>query len=156
MNIIFDIEDIEHHNFHFLEKKKNVVLDGYFTKIIYSNEYLTMNGIFFKFPVQIQSINEFPNKNIIHYYSYAPTNLAYIEKISEMENNIIHYYKSTYNINKKVDMGLTNQLLSGSFKIYKEPKKSMKHAKYVLKISGIWETRESVGVTFKFMVLYDS
>ena len=45
VNNQFDIKNIG-----FLESKKNIIFDGKFTKLIYSDNYLTMNGIFFKFP----------------------------------------------------------------------------------------------------------
>ncbi len=37
--------------FFFSEKKKNIIVDGTFTKIVYSNEYFTMNGLYVSFRV---------------------------------------------------------------------------------------------------------
>ena len=35
----------------FSDKKKNIIMDGTFTKIQYSESFFTMNGIFVYFPV---------------------------------------------------------------------------------------------------------
>jgi hypothetical protein len=40
MNFIFDLNDFQIENMHLFEKKKNIVVDGIFTKIIYSDKLL--------------------------------------------------------------------------------------------------------------------
>jgi hypothetical protein len=38
-------------NISFLEKKVNMIMDGFFVKLSYSDECMTMNGIFIELPV---------------------------------------------------------------------------------------------------------
>ena len=46
MNVVLDLNDLHEQYICFLETKKNIVIDGYFTKILYSNDIVTMNGIY--------------------------------------------------------------------------------------------------------------
>jgi hypothetical protein len=89
-----------------------------------------------------------------------------ITKISEIENTLINYYKKLNASSKKTNLSLTQQLFNGYFKIYKEPgyfsntrvesKNNGKNStkKYIIKISGLWETKEEVGVSYKFIEVY--
>ena len=54
-------------------------------------------------------------------------------------------------------MVLKKQLQSGFFKLYKEQNNDKKSVtvKHVLKISGIWETKNEIGITFKLLEMYD-
>ena len=49
MNVIFDINNYNVENVVFLETKKNMLMDGIFTKIIYSDENVSINGIYLSF-----------------------------------------------------------------------------------------------------------
>jgi len=156
MNFIFDIKDFNIEKIHLFEKKKNIVIDGIFTKIVYSDELLTMNGIYFDFPLEFKNGPITYNNRNIHFYPYEPANLEYIKDFSRIEENIIHYYKYFYNINKKSNLALTNQLYSGFFKIYREPSHLNERAKYILKISGIWENKTEVGITYKIIEMHET
>jgi hypothetical protein len=157
MNFIFDINDFQIENIHLFEKKKNIVVDGIFTKIIYSDKLLSMNGIYLNFPLENHlNQNIYNNKNI-YFNSYTKTNLNFIKKFSQIEENIVDYYKQFYNVSKSNSLVLTKQLQSGFFKLYREQnnEKKSENVKYVLKISGIWETKTEIGITFKLLEMYD-
>lgn len=157
MNFVLKINDFQIEYLHLFEKKKNIVIDGIFTKMIYSDKLLSMNGIYFNFPLEITSNqNNYNNKNI-HFYSQSKVNSNHIKELSFIEDNIINYYKYFYNVNKENSMMLTRQLHSGFFKLYKEQNSDKKNGivKYVLKISGIWETKNEIGITFKLLEMYD-
>jgi hypothetical protein len=51
MNISIDLPKILLPNIYFPYKKTNIMMEGNFTKIIYSNEYFTMNGLYILFPI---------------------------------------------------------------------------------------------------------
>jgi hypothetical protein len=156
MNFIFDISEFKIENIHLFEKKKNIVIDGIFTKIVYSDELLTMNGIYLDFPLDIQnSPITYTNRNV-HFYPYGPKNLTYIKHFSLIEGTIIDYYKNFYNINKRVNLALTNQLYSGFFKLYRDINDIKPLSNFVLKISGIWENKTEIGITYKIMEMYDN
>jgi hypothetical protein len=158
MNFIFDICDFNIENIHLFEKKKNIVIDGIFTKIVYSDELLTMNGIYLKFPLDLQTntnTNTYTHRNI-HFYPYSSVNLSYIKQFSQIEEMIINYYKFFYNIRKKNNMVLTSQLYSGFFKLYRDSNEIKPNTRYVLKISGIWENKTDIGITYKIMEMCDN
>jgi hypothetical protein len=174
MNIILDNNDFAIQNIFFLEKMNNVIIDGFFSKIIVSDEFFTMNGLFLDLPVIVNEssmVNQY-NKQIINFNSHTQNNLLLITKISEIENSIIHYYKKIYDIKKKSSLVLTTQLFNGYFKIYKEngyfsnhrtdignpsskpggkPDITKTNKKYIIKISGLWENKEEVGISYKFI-----
>jgi hypothetical protein len=156
MNIVFDYEDFHSENVFFLDRKRNVVIDGFFSKLLYSDQYFTMNGIFFSIPLQLRKNTTKDNK-YIHFYPHDIKNIYNITKLSEIENSIINYYKKNQGVmEKRNNLVLTNQLYNGCFKIYKEnsfPPHQIK--KYMLKISGLWESADEVGITYKFIEMID-
>jgi hypothetical protein len=157
MNFILNINDFQIENLHLFEKKKNIVIDGIFTKMIYSDNLLSMNGIYLNFPLELNlNQNTYNNKNIF-FYSHTKNNNNYIKELSLIEDSIINYYKYFYNVNKENSIVLKKQLQSGFFKLYKEQSNDKKsgNVKFVLKISGIWETKNEIGVTFKLLEMYD-
>ena len=92
MNIIIDISQIEYMNFVFLEKKKNIIVDGYFTKIIYSDPFVTFNNIYINCPIQIQYIsNDSSVKNSVFFNTSH--NIGVIKMITKLEEQIIESYK---------------------------------------------------------------
>ena len=46
MNIVLNVTDFLIEHVYFLDKKVNIVFNGVFTKIMYSNELFLMNGIY--------------------------------------------------------------------------------------------------------------
>lgn len=154
MNIVIKTDDFSIENIFFLERKKNVIIDGSFSKIIYSDNLFIMNGLFFEFPLQLSnetSQNIF-NKQSVYFNSHLQKNLLCITKISEIENSILNYYKKTNGSHKRNSLLLTNQLYNGFFKIYKDNSSASTHGtkKYILKISGLWENQNEIGITYKF------
>jgi hypothetical protein len=48
------------HSLNFLDTKKNMVIDGFFTKIIYSDATVSLNGLYLHCPLESVSIPNFP------------------------------------------------------------------------------------------------
>jgi hypothetical protein len=158
MNIVLGISQIDIKNILFLETKKNIIIDGHFTKLIYTDDVVTINGIFIAFPIRISGIDRLMNKNSMCFQLSCGNNHEIVKEITEFENRLIEYYKCEYNIQKKVNLMLTNQLSTCKIKLYKEFSNTNKNSgfipKIVLKISGIWETSDEIGVTYKFIEMY--
>ena len=168
MNIVINPTKFNSQYIFFLDKKKNNIMDGCFSKIIYSSEYFTMNGVFFVIPVVSKSTSQIEqfissrenqhnqkfteNKYAVYFYTHDVKNLQYITLLSEIENSIINTYKEINGLKKCNNLVLTNQLYKGFFKIYKEKQthKYPSEKKYMLKISGVWENASEVGITYKF------
>jgi len=151
MNIILNLNNINSYNVCFLEPKKNIIMDGLFTKINFLNEYLTMNGIFIIFPIEQYSIENNEKK---YYLKFNHTsNMRTVQEFSKLENNLLELYNTNHNRNKKKSMLLSKQLFNGYIKIYKE-KVDVIHDKLrlVMKISGIWENETEIGLTYKLFL----
>tara|TARA_Y100000389_G_C17364726_1_gene465650 strand:- start:5 stop:466 length:462 start_codon:yes stop_codon:yes gene_type:complete len=151
MNLDINKNVFEKNNIIINDKTKNNVMpdpNSYFSRILYSNEHITLNGLYLMFDfVNIKVVNSYSKK--IFYVEKNPYNKGIIEKILSIEKMIINKYFS-YN-NKKYN--IHNQLLQYSFKIFDESVKDGKYSKYkfILKIAGIWENKNEYGLTYKFL-----
>ena len=147
MNIVLDIHNISSNNIIFLEKKRNIIIDGYFTKIIYSNQYFTMNCIYVKIPLEYINIE----KNNVYYNPFHSNNINLLQEFTKLENNIIEYYKKMNNTAKKSVNNLSKQLYSGIMKVYNLYNITNNNSiiPFVIKLSGIWENNYEIGLTFK-------
>ena len=133
-------------------------MDGTFAKIIYSNQYFSINSIYFHFLVEIHSIEKQMNKYIMKYNPNNVINAQIIQELSKIEYRIIEYYKQINQINKRTNCILNKQLMSGNLKIYKDynlSKINKNHPQYIIKISGIWENNNEIGITYKIIESYD-
>jgi hypothetical protein len=133
-------------------------MDGIFSKIIYSNEHMTLNGIFLHIPLDVSSVDKIMNKNIVRFSPSSQMNISLIQELSKIENRIIEYYKQIHQNNKyakKTSCVLSKQLYSGSLKLYRDYLDNRPaHGQvpyYVVKISGIWENAEEIGITYKIL-----
>jgi hypothetical protein len=162
MNIILDISNFQIGYIFFLNPKDNIIMDGIFSKIIYSNQYFTLNGIYLHFPIEPQSIDKMMNKTILKFYPSSPINLPLMQELSRLEYRIIEYYKqiNQNKSSKKAMCLLTKMLYSGTLILYKENHFANtikdKKGQYVVKISGIWETSEEIGITFKLVEMFQN
>jgi hypothetical protein len=154
MNISIDIDKILIQNIYFLDKKRNIIMDGNFTKILYSNEFFTMNGLYILFPVDVLSIEQNLNKSILKINPYQINNVTIIQEFSKLEARIIDYYKTLYQCKSKTINSLSRQMYSGAMKLYREFNSNYNKSaniQYIVKISGVWETYEEIGLTYKLL-----
>lgn len=146
-------------------------MDGVFSKIVYSTEYFALNGIYVSVPITqkklyesfrqdvklTQDIDEYDHmgyKHYIHFDPYTLDNRRSTEMICRLEETILNMYSPTSP--KKQMYSLKTQLLNGVIKIHTDTS-SANHvsthtdvSQYILKISGVWETGYSYGITYKF------
>lgn len=151
MNVLMlPLNEITSENVFFLDGKKNILMEGIFMKIIYMNEWFTMNGIYLSFPVKVQHIDINPNmgqKHII--YFSVEDHIDLIERIEILERTILEKYKC---ISGKFPVySIQYTLRTGFFKIYKESKMLQKNTGFAIKISGIWENAKNYGLSYKIM-----
>jgi hypothetical protein len=144
MNLLLQTTDVALSKIFFLDKKNNMIMDGYFTKLIFSNECMITNGLFVDFQI-IPKQTSSKNMLIID----MQTNKDFIHKISTIEKQIIQYYMYFFGIsNKTPAYNLKLQLQNGYIKYYKN---NTSKQLYFIKISGIWETSSEIGITFKII-----
>ncbi len=153
MNIVLEIKDIDPTNIYLMDTKKNIIMDGSFTKILYTNPYLTMNSIYCITSIEIIN-SEIINKNLSTYNIYCSPEM--IQECYDLEKNIIDFYKQEMGVNKACSYLLYKQLLTYKIKLYKENNITPINVipSIVLKISGLWETENEVGITYKFLEMY--
>jgi len=181
MNIAIHLFSFDIKNVFYLEKTKNVIIDGEFSKIIYSTPDFVMNGItiyckkidrinqhsgntdrYLLGGLQSSSINRSNSRDTLNTMSITPksiftfnpqlfNNMDFISYVSDIEEKIIEQYKQMKSIQKITVYNLKTQLLNGYIKTQMPNDLSdLSISNLLLKISGIWETANTVGITFKF------
>jgi hypothetical protein len=174
MNIIVDISNLNLNGMFFLDKRTNVIIDGYFSRLVYSTPDFVMNGLYLKCGLyksqevtglirQSNSYNQFSSlctsepkqegfRPIIHFDLKNTHNLKNISEMCSLEESILNQYKEVKSSEKICVYNLRNQLYTGSLKLSGPTSHSLKteFIKLIIKLSGIWETDNSVGITFKF------
>ena len=151
MNIILDTNRFSVSNVFFLDKKKNIIIDGDFTKIIYSNHYFTMSCMYFQFSLEPSKIDNILNKTMVYFQPYGRKNATHIQDISKIEYRIIECYKKANNLHKQLSNILSKQLYTGVIKLFDCSNISNEYSEIsiIVKISGIWETENDIGISYK-------
>lgn len=154
MNIVKTLDQYNSNYVYFLEPiKNNIMNDGSFIRIIYSNNIFMLNGIFLLINIDNIITEKYYNKikctfNINEYISL-------INKIKQIEEEILNKINIA---NKVKKYKIYEQLISGSIRIFCDDEYNKLIAnsvrnnnKFMLKISGIWETDYEIGLTYKFI-----
>jgi hypothetical protein len=145
MNLVKNIEQYDENSIFFCEPiKNNIMNDGNFIRILYSNRNLVLNGIYIHLLFNDLVIEKHYNKYKcifnINIYKKIITEIKIIEENILAKLNIV---------NKTPQFKIYDQLNNGSIKIFCDsiPKTN---TSFILKISGIWETPDQYGLTYKF------
>lgn len=134
MNIALSIKDLSIDDIFFLDPIKNIIINNSkFIRIIYSNNLLTLNGIYL--------ICNIDNKEKINNHGL----LLYIQSL---EDNILNKFSKEKIKNYKIREYFNNNFINIDYN-----KSEEKYSKYILKISGIWDATNNIGLTFKFLKL---
>jgi hypothetical protein len=145
MNLVKNIEQYDENGIFFCEPiKNNIMNDGNFIRILYSNRNLVLNGVYINLLFNDLTIEKHYNK----FKCIFNTNLykKIITDIKIIEENILAKLNV---VNKIPQFKIYEQLNNGSIKIFCDsiPKSN---SSFILKISGIWETHDQYGLTYKF------
>tara|TARA_A100001015_G_C14600372_1_gene560203 strand:- start:34 stop:537 length:504 start_codon:yes stop_codon:yes gene_type:complete len=139
--------------------KNSILLHSNFYKLLYSNDIVTLNGIFIKFDLDNINID---SKNL-KIELKDNINDKFINQLRNLEEIIL----DLLNIQDKVKIFKINEILkTKNFKFnltendinfknnseYIIPYENLKNS-FILKISGIWETKNEYGITFKIIIL---
>ena len=134
MNIALSVKDITIDDIFFLDPIKNIIINNSkFIRIIYSNNLLTLNGIYL-----ICNIDNKDNNN----------NHGLLLYIQSLEDNILNKFSKEKIKNYKIREYFNNNFINIDY-----TKSEEKYSKYILKISGIWDATNNIGLTFKFLKL---
>ena len=144
MNIL-DINNIFLNNIYFNKSVKNNILNnGYFTKINYSDGIIVMLGLYIKIIFQELQYENYYNKIKCNFSLIKNNDL--IRQIRDLEIDIIN----KFTISKIPQYTLYDQLKNGNIKIFNL--KNLNNM-FLLRISGIWENDTHYGLTYKIMPL---
>ena len=146
MNIVKTFEQFDEKNIYYCDPiKNNVISDGNFIRIIYSTPHFALNGI----NLFISLHNVFVEK---YYSKYKcsfniDTHHVLIENIRRMEESLL---KNIHILNKIPQYKIYEQVKNGNIKIFSDNIEKTNNL-FMLKISGIWETAQFYGATYKFI-----
>lgn len=147
MNLIQDIRQYNNKHVYFTKRVENTVLNNsYFSKIIYSDQNVMLNGVFFYIPFVNFTIEKYENKQKCIFD--IKTNKIILDYLINIESFILNKYSCEKN--KKYLM--KEQIEKKFIRIYNDTYNSAKKCNnIILKISGIWENSNEIGITFKFL-----
>ena len=151
MNIAYKLDQVNLQNLFFLDSKKNIIMDGKFTKILYSDELLTTNGISVIIPFHNTTIDKTYNKTMLKFQTSDSINIRITNELARIEKYILEYYKQISSNTKSATTTLNDHMKNGNVKIYRDSISSANAKNVIVKISGIWEDQTRVGLTYKFM-----
>ena len=127
--------------------KNNIMSNGSFIRIIYSNNHVSLNGINLLLTLDGVAVERFYTKYRCFFSTIQHKEL--IDKIKMIEEKVLKMI-SIYN--KIPQFNVYDQLSSGYIKIFsnQSTNENMDTNLFMLKIAGIWETETNYGVTYKF------
>ena len=126
--------------------KNNIMNEGNFIRIIYSTHNLLLNGVYLLVNLFDIKCEKYYNK---YKCSFDISNYKdIIDNLKTIEEGILKKYKS----NKMPSYKIYEQIKCGHIKIYTDL--GIKQScSFILKISGIWETQQNYGLTYKFIAI---
>jgi len=133
--------------------KNNIMNDGYFYRLYYSDEYGTSKGLFLGFELQQVSIEKYFNKLKCGFNTNGNSNIiGFIKAIEKSILDIIPEKQGKYPTYR-----IEEQLQNGFIKIFYNNNQTMPtkytSVKLLLKVSGIWTSAKEYGVTFRFFFI---
>ena len=144
-NLAMNIEQFNSDNLYFSQPVKNNIIDqGYFYRLQYSNEIITINCLQFILPMT--------NTTLIKYYNkykciFNDNNNDIVKKLHDLEIKIL----AKINTEKKPKYNLYDQVKNNSIKFFSMNDYNDKPGKFdiLFKISGVWEDADNYGITYK-------
>jgi hypothetical protein len=147
MNLVKMIDQYDDKSLFFCEPiKNNIMNDGNFIRILYSTQNIVLNGIYLFIELNDIMSEKFYNKFKCNFNVLNHKNI--IDNLKIIEEKILNKYKSY----KIPSYNIYEQIKYGYIKIFSAVENNSK-CSFILKISGIWETQENYGLTYKFIKL---
>lgn len=152
MNLTQDINHYDERKIYFSDPiKNNIMTDGTFTRIIYSDEKMVFNCISMFIMFNDIVVEKYYNKYKCHFDMTTPYHKQLINKLQKIEDSIL----SQISIKNKIKQNkLYEQLVDGNIRFFLETELNESYIRdgiFILKISGVWENENQYGLTFKFV-----
>ena len=181
MNIfILPISEVLQENVYLMDPKKNILMDGTFSKVIYVHSFFSMNGIYMDLPIHIQRIenshyftkptNNNNNNNSCDtkhksvpcskktvYFSVLKNDVL-LQHLESLEKQILEKYIPLDSNIPKI-YTILQTLKVGYFRVFRDSfsntetssSSSSSTNTFILKISGIWENAKGYGLSYKIV-----
>jgi hypothetical protein len=158
MFLIIPIDCFNENNVYLAETtKNNVINNSLFTRLLYSTKYYNLNGIYMDFKIKVNFIDKKYNKYKCYFNIYE--NQQICNKLLSIESFLLKKYLHI-TTNKTPHYILSEQINSNFIKfnninslLFNIKPLSICDEETTLylyfKISGIWETENKFGLTFK-------
>ena len=131
--------------------KNNVMENGDFFRLYYSDALCNSNGLYIYFTLKEVNIEKYFNKIKCSFTEKDNTHV--IAELKDIEKRISYLLKF---INKTCIYRIEEQLTNKYIKIYTDKPVIFgrnHHINLILKISGIWNNYTSCGITFRFYMV---
>jgi hypothetical protein len=145
---------IKNEDIYFSEPVKNtVIMNSTFRRIIYSNNFISLNNISILMNMENVKIVKFYQKHKCNFNVENSSNIINITNITNIEKNILSKIKLNSKIPK---FSILEQVRNGFIKFSTNTNDkidfSNNNINIFLKISGIWENESEYGLTYKFYI----
>lgn len=155
MYLTIPANDFEINNVIISDKSKNNVIENsFFYRMYYSNDLVSMNGIYIKFNLYDLEIEEYYNKIKCNFSRYDDRNKFLIRQLTTIEHEILKNY---IQLTQNPVYTIREQLMNYYIKLFhKENNRligKLSSVSVILKISGLWLTNKEHGLTFRFIIL---
>ena len=150
MCVILNETNFNIDNVYFVENvKNNVKSNSYFSRIIYSTDFFSLKNIYLPINIQDMSFKDQYLKTTI-YFNEEKSNLDYLYYLEEAILNKYIEYKTYNKPGCKIfpSYSIKNQCKLNFIKVFKNNNTNLD---FFIKISGIWQTSDTIGITFKFV-----
>jgi len=155
MYLTIPANDFEINNIIISDKSKNNVIENsFFYRMYYSNDLVSMNGIYIKFNLYDLEIEEYYNKIKCNFSRYDDRNKFLIRQLTTIEHEILKNY---IQLTQNPVYTIREQLMNYYIKLFhKENNRligKLSSVSVILKISGLWLTNKEHGLTFRFIIV---
>jgi hypothetical protein len=146
MNIVIRMDQYDGKCIYFCEPiKNNIMNDGNFIRILYTNPHVTLNGVYLFIKLNDIICEKYYNKYKCNFDVLSHIDI--IDNLKVIEENIL----KKIDIKEKIpQFKIYEQIKNGNIKIFNDIG-NKSSCSFILKISGIWETFSNFGLTYKFV-----
>jgi CRISPR/Cas system-associated protein endoribonuclease Cas2 len=133
------------------KNNNNIINNSYFYSITYSNSLFSINYLYIEFKLNNINVENYFNKYKITINNFE-INKEYIDFLISMEKQILN----KFSINQKHIMKLSEQLRHNNLRglcNYNIENKKYNLLNFLIKISGIWENNNEIGLIYKVIII---
>jgi hypothetical protein len=152
MSVILNSNNFEINKLFFIEEvKNNVKSNSFFSRIIYSTDYFALKNIYLTISIQNVTFKDQYLKTIV-YFNEKDNDFTELYAIEDKILKKFIDYKTINKTYKKINpiYSIKSQCEQNFIKIFKN-NYNESIINISIKISGIWQTDNNIGITFKFI-----